>query len=171
MKPRKDFTSILLALVLAALALATTACGASAGMTDSKAAKAIRDYFAPAGAHPLDGLKVTKLAVTEDNGERTLHLELASDETDKARQSVEWLVIGGTSDEGWVGDLNRMGLGLALVDLRVTYASGLADLSSHIDVARHSASWFGGGENDIGPRPVTTFAPLFFAPHSRRLLG
>ena len=158
MKPSREFAIVLLVSLLVALALVTASCGAG---SNSRATRIVREYLAPDGSHPLEGLKLTKLSVTGQSGERTLHLQVTSDGSAEANVTLNWLVIGGTSDEGWVGDLNKMVLGLAFVEVRVTYASGIPDELNVIDVARHKATTSGGpGWPDIGPTPPTTgFSP------------
>ena len=88
-------------------------------------------------------------------------MDVVTDESNDAHGTLEGLVLGGTSDEGWVGDLNKTGLGIAYVEVRVGYASGtIPDELNVIDVARHSRRMTGGPAlPDIGPTPATTEAP------------
>lgn len=123
---------------------------AASGMTDTSAAGAVRKYFADAyladSSHfSLNGLTIKQISVVPDEGERTLILELTSENTAYSKQSLSSLILGATSYSDWVAELNNDGLGLVWVRVRVTYPTGLPDCLSVIDVARHSEDSYAGG--------------------------
>lgn len=126
---------------------------------DSQAAQAVRDYLALHADRRLDGLSVSSVVVETKAGERTLQLTLNSSDEGRNSGGLDWLIMGATSEDGWIGDLNGQGLGLSWVEVRVTY-TGLPDSLSVIDVARRSVSTYSGGRApDFGPRPSTTVRP------------
>ena len=143
---------------LIALAFAAAGCSAS---KDSRAAQAVRNSFVSNGSHPLQGLELTKLSVKTSSGVRTLFMDVVSDESSAASATLTNLVFGGTSDYGWIADLNKTGLGLAFVEIRVKFSSGtIPDELNVIDVAQRKSTTTGGPwPPGIGPIPATTAAP------------
>jgi hypothetical protein len=139
-------------------ALAATT--ASTSVEDSQAVQVVRDFLAVNAERRLHGLTITSVAVTTKDGERTLQVGIDCSDEGRVAGGLDWLIIGGTSEDGWIGDLNKEGVGLNWVEVRVTYDSGLPDSFSVIDVARRSVSTYSGGRTpDFGPRPSTTESP------------
>lgn len=159
MKPRvTTATVILLVAILVGAGFGLCGCGAPSaeeGVTDEEAADIVREYFATTAADDLRGVTIADLQVTTANGQRTLRLDLVADSSNAAEMSLAGLCFGGTSENGWPGDLSRdWGVELLWVDMYTTYPDGITE-HTLIDVAGHGFSTYGGAPRWRGG-PATT---------------
>jgi hypothetical protein len=127
-----------------------------ASATDEDSAAAAQKHLVAAAKRPLDGLDDITIDAATTSGERTLRVDVLSDGSATSRDTLYWLVIGATSEDGWVGELNETGAGIDWVEIRAAYASGLPDSLSVIDVAARSAMTYAGARiPDVARRPPT----------------